>query len=140
MLSIKKHSRGFSLVELLVALAILGILTSIAIGALSVSRAKARDSRRIADMKLVQLGLALYFDVNKVYPAGSDISALNVLVTQKYLPEIPPDPAGGTYEYLPFNSNRNYCIGIRLEGVVPNDTASCTSKTSGSVANYKASR
>jgi prepilin-type N-terminal cleavage/methylation domain-containing protein len=136
----RNASGAFTLVELMIVLAIIGILSSVIIASTSAARGKARDNRRITDMKEIQLGLALYYDVNKSYPAGSDISALSVLVSQRYLPAIPSDPAGGAYEYLPYNSNKNYCVGVTLEGAVPNDSASCTSKSSGSTANYKAQR
>lgn len=113
----------------------MGILTSVVVGATTASRSKARDTKRISDMKEIELGLALYFDVNKSYPAS-----LNTLVSDKYLPVIPTDPAGGGYEYLASNGNRSYCIGVRLEGAIPNDSASCTSQASGSTANYKSQR
>ncbi|MBI5134278.1 MAG: prepilin-type N-terminal cleavage/methylation domain-containing protein [Candidatus Taylorbacteria bacterium] len=131
----KTNKRGFTLVELLIVLAIIGIFTSVVIGATNASRGKARDTKRISDMKEIELGLALYFDVNKVYPAS-----LNTLVTEKYLPSLPGDPLGTAYEYLPANSNKNYCIGVKLEAGIPNDSATCTSASSGSLANYKSQR
>lgn len=132
--------QGFSLIELLAVLAIIGVLTTIVIGSLSASRGKARDVRRLADMKVIQLGLALYYDVNKVYPTAAN---LGVLVTQKYLPSIPTDPAGpvyGSYEYLTYNSNRNYCIGVKLEGTVPNDSTTNSNCNGLTNSNYKATR
>lgn len=127
--------KAFTLVELLVVLAVIGILTSIVIASTVASRAKANDTRRIADMKEIQLGLALYYDVNKVYPAS-----LSVLATQKYLPAIPTDPVSGSYEYVPMGTPvTHYCVGVKLQGAVPPDSASC-SLGAGSTANYKAYR
>ncbi len=132
------RSRGFTLGELLVVFFVIGILTVIGFGSIINSKEKARDARRVADMKEIQLGLALYYDVNKAYPAS--LSTLSD-VGQKYLPSIPTDPeTGGAYEYLTSSGNEHYCIGVTLESTVPSDTASCTSKASGSVANYKAGR
>lgn len=130
---------GFSLAELLVVLAIIGMLTAIGFGSITVARMKARDNRRIADMKEIQLGLALYFDVYRSYPA-----TLTILddTGQKFLPSIPVDPkTSAQYEYLPTNSSRNYCIGVTLEdtSAIPNDSTTntaCNTLTS----NYKASR
>ena len=130
--------KGFTLIELLIVIAIIGMLTSVVIGSTTASRMRARDNRRITDMKEIQLGLALYYDVNKAYPAGNDVSALTILVTEKYLPEIPTDPQGISYEYLA--TSGHYCFGVLLESTVPNDSSDCTSKSSGSVATYKASR
>jgi prepilin-type N-terminal cleavage/methylation domain-containing protein len=131
--------KGFSLAELLVVLAVVGVITAVAFGSISLARTKARDNSRIADMKEIQLGLALYYDVNRTYPA-----TLSILddSDQKFLPAIPVDPkTRAQYEYLPYNSNRNYCIGVTLEDTefIPNDSttnAACNGLTS----NYKASR
>lgn len=137
----KRSSRthGFSLAELLVVLAVVGMITAIGFGSIAVARVKSRDNRRVADMKELQLGLALYYDVYRAYPAS-----LTILddTGQKFLPSIPVDPkTGAQYEYLPYNTNRNYCIGVTLEDTtaIPNDSttnAACSSLTS----NYKAQR
>lgn len=140
MKSLLQRKKGFTLVELLIVISIIGVLTSVVIGSTNASRIAARDTKRISDMKEIELGLALYFDVNKVYPAGSDTGALSILVTQKYLPEIPTDPTGTAYEYMTSNGDKSYCIGVRLEGPIPNDTVNCTSKSPVSNANYKSQR
>jgi len=116
----RKEIKGFTLVEILISIAIVGIFTSIIFGSIAVSRAKARDNERIADMKEIELALALYYDVNREYPA--DISVL-AASGQKYLPEVPVDPKDGSeYVYNPLNNNRKYCLGVRLEGAIPNDS------------------
>lgn len=137
-------SRGFTLVELLIVISIIGVMTAIIFGSTALSRTKARDARRASDIAQVQLALALYFDVNRAYPSGNDMSALNILVTQKYLPAIPIDPQQGrAYEYMSSNMNANYCFGVQFEGTPPSElqtSSSCTSKTTGSTANYKVGR
>jgi type II secretory pathway pseudopilin PulG len=131
-------SFGFTLGELLVVFAVVGVLSVIAFGSILTAREKARDGRRISDMKEIQLGLALYYDVNKAYPAT--LSTLTE-VGQKYLPSIPVDPQNGNaYEYMTSGANARYCLGVTLENIIPNDNVSCTSAASGSTANYKASR
>lgn len=125
-------TRGFTLVEMLIVLGIIGVLSGIVLESTSVARAKSRDTKRLSDMKEIQLGLALYFDVNRVYPAS-----LATLVSQRYIPELPNDPNGSSYEYLSASPYSTYCIGVKLESTIPTDGSSCTSAVSGSTANYK---
>lgn len=139
-----KRTKGFSLPELVVVIAIIGILSTIVIGATGASRARVRDDRRISALHEIQLGLALYYDVNKTYPVGEGVSVLaSSLVTGGYLPEIPKDPSGTDYEYIGVSSPlKKYCLGAKLEiASPPNDNnLSCTSKSLNSVANYKVTR
>ena len=63
--------RGFTLIELLVVIAIIGLLASIVMVSLNSARAKARDSRRMGDLKQVALALEMYYDTNGAYPTGN---------------------------------------------------------------------
>jgi len=78
-----KSQRGFTLIELLVVIAIIGILSSVVLASLNTARTKARDARRVSDIKQLQIALELYYDSNGTYPSGvgnGDMDALNVLV------------------------------------------------------------
>lgn len=73
MISIKHKPSGkggFTLVELLVVISIIGLLSSVVLASLSSARAKARDTRRISDMRQIGLALQLYYDANGSYPNG----------------------------------------------------------------------
>lgn len=59
---------GFTLVELLVVMAIIGLLASVVVVSTNVMRKKARDSRRIADLKQTQVAIELYYQYNGRYP------------------------------------------------------------------------
>lgn len=82
-----KNKKGFTLIELLVVIAIIGLLSTLAVVALTSARTKARDSKRVADMKQLQTAMELYYSENAGYPAcaaGSLVSACAALAN--YLP------------------------------------------------------
>jgi len=61
-----KNKKGFTLIELLVVIAIIGLLSTLAVVALTSARKKARDSKRVADMKQIQTAMEMVFsDANK---------------------------------------------------------------------------
>lgn len=69
----RSKQKGFTLIELLVVIAIIGLLSTLAVVALTSARAKARDAKRISDIKQVQTALELYFaDQGQKYPTATD--------------------------------------------------------------------
>ena len=61
--------RGFTLVELLVVISIIGLLSSFAMVSLNSARIKARDALRKGDMAQLRTAMNLYYDNNFAYPA-----------------------------------------------------------------------
>lgn len=59
---------GFTLVELLVVLAIIGVLIMGALAILSDAKARARDSRRVGDILVLHQALAMYLSNHDRYP------------------------------------------------------------------------
>ncbi len=64
----KSKTSGFTLIELLVVIAIIGILSSVVLASLNTARAKARDTKRIADFRQIQTALELFYDSYGQYP------------------------------------------------------------------------
>jgi prepilin-type N-terminal cleavage/methylation domain-containing protein len=60
----RKNSFGFTLIELLVVISIIGFLSALAVASLKNARVKARDARRMAELKLISKALNMYFDAN----------------------------------------------------------------------------
>ncbi len=62
-----KNKEGFTLIELLVVVAIIGMLASLILASLNSARTKARDSRRLSDLKEI----ANLITVNETSPEGA---------------------------------------------------------------------
>ena len=84
--------RGFTLIELLVVIAIIGILSSVVLASLNSARTKARDTKRVSDIKQIQLALEMYYDSDSKYPTS--ISTLVGSSGGASLSVLPIDPRG----------------------------------------------
>ena len=94
------QQKGFTLVELLVAIAIIGILATIALVTLNDARRKGRDVTRVAEMHQLQVALAIYYDDNGGYPGGGGVcGALPSGLVPSYVNALPTDPGGGSLAY-----------------------------------------
>ena len=96
-----KKSKGFIFIEVLVVIAIIGILSSVVLASLNSARKKARDARRLADIKQIQTALDLYFDANNSeYPSGGVYNVALASLVGNFIPVLPSDPlAGQFYKY-----------------------------------------
>ena len=66
------YDRGFTLIELLVVISIIIILASVVLNTISTSRAKARDTKRISDLKQIRIALELYRQDHGDYPVTTN--------------------------------------------------------------------
>ena len=57
----KRNQKGFTLIELLVVIAIIGLLSTLAIVSLNSARSKARDAKRVSDMRQIQTAMEVYY-------------------------------------------------------------------------------
>ncbi|MBI4434544.1 type II secretion system protein [Candidatus Uhrbacteria bacterium] len=122
--------RGFTLIELLVVIAIIGLLSTLAVVAMSNARQKARDAKRVSDIKQIQSALDLYATDKNGYPADetdgatgivlgsagakcvSDVEGLNATCTGNvYMANVPsnPTPGGASYTYLSKKADATDC-------------------------------
>jgi prepilin-type N-terminal cleavage/methylation domain-containing protein len=114
-----KKDKGFTLIEMLVVVAVIGLLASLILVGLSDFRTRGRDTRRIADIKEVQNGLEVYYMKNGAYPTGTGWSVLED--EEDGLPavginQIPNDPTAPsrTY-YYGSEDGQHYVIGVEIE-------------------------
>jgi prepilin-type N-terminal cleavage/methylation domain-containing protein len=64
----KTPNYGFTLIELLVVISIIALLSSIILAALSTTRLKAYDAKRMEDFHSMTIALALFYSKNGRYP------------------------------------------------------------------------
>lgn len=126
-----QHRKGFTLIELLVVIAIIGLLSTLAVVAMSNARQKARDAKRVSDIKQIQSALDLYATDKNGYPTDetdgatgivlgstgakcvSDVEGLNATCTGNVymanVPSNPTPPTGGTYTYTSKKADGSDC-------------------------------
>ena len=68
MLNMLRSKKVFTLIELLIVVAIIGILAAIAIPQFSSYRAKAYNSAAMSDLKNMKTGLESFYADNQKYP------------------------------------------------------------------------
>ncbi len=67
-----RRRAGFTLVELLIAIVIIGIIASIGYSSYNSAQMRARDAKRKQDLRSISVALELYYQKNKHYPCSSD--------------------------------------------------------------------
>lgn len=123
----KKHSPAFTLIELLIVVAIIAILAAIAVPNFLEAQVRAKVSRAGSDMRTIATGLETYFTDNNKYPdcitAVGYIEKLKVLSTPiAYISSV---PESAFKLYQPFMSvptgvyyyqNREACKWMEEQG------------------------
>jgi general secretion pathway protein G len=90
-------SRGFTLIELMVVVVILGVLAALIVPQVMDRPAQARETKAKQDIRAIQAALDLYKLDNYTYPTTDQSMAALV---PKYIARVPKDPWGNKYRYL----------------------------------------
>ncbi len=142
----KNNKPGFTLIELLVVIAIIGLLSTLSILALNTARARARDAKRVADVKQIQTALEMYYNDTGDYPGqasitpGASIASANGVFLRQI--PTPPTPVDGsacpalqpayTYAYTGSSQEGNasytiqYCLGANVNTISGNRMQTAT--------------
>jgi type IV pilus assembly protein PilA len=126
--------KGFTLIEILVVVAIIGVLSSVVLASLSTARMKSRDQSRVAEIIELRKAIEFYYSERGTYPPyayatspylGDDCGYQNdwcdlETTLAPYINGIPRDNLGTALNrrYL-YKSNAPYTtygLGVQLEG------------------------
>jgi general secretion pathway protein G len=88
---------GFTLVELMVVLVIIGLLATVVVINVLPSQDRAMVQKAKADIALIDQGLEMYRVTNLTYPDASE--GLQALVSRGVIKKLPNDPWGRPYRY-----------------------------------------
>ncbi|MFH1161905.1 MAG: type II secretion system protein [Candidatus Jorgensenbacteria bacterium] len=127
-----RDKRGFTLIEMLIVVAIIGLLSSVILVGLGDVRKEARDTRRISDIRQMQNQLEIYYSEHQSYPP-------DVYEQLQGTPFDPvADPTTGelhkyVYERLSQNS---YLLGTCLEGARPTGISHISQNFRNDITNY----
>lgn len=96
----KYSEKGFTLVEMMVVVAIIAILAGAFLIGLRGFRSSAYDARRLSDLQKVQGYIELYYNKNGTYPDANSWTTLEGLLTSSVgIKSIPHDPQSSHSDY-----------------------------------------
>jgi prepilin-type N-terminal cleavage/methylation domain-containing protein len=106
MISLNKQNKGFTIVELLIVIVVIGILAGLVITTYNGIQQKARNTERTTDLKTFQSQLEAYYANNGSYPGNDSLggtSASNVTFIKASMKgmdsETLRDPKGTANDY-----------------------------------------
>lgn len=145
-----KNRKGFTLIEILIVVAIIAILASVVLVGLGPTQSSGRDARRLSDLRQTMNGLELYYNKCGYYPGTSvatpcaafaQISSdgwngMSASLTGSGIgiSVVPRDPvAGHTYFYGTTAAGSSYIVAATLENL---NNSVFTSYSAPSVTGY----
>jgi prepilin-type N-terminal cleavage/methylation domain-containing protein len=135
------NSFGFTLIELMVVMAIIVVVTVVGMVSYTGASMKARDARRMADLEKVSLALEMYRADKKAYPA--DLTSGDFIGDDNYLKKWPDDPKKDDYKYIyvrGVGTSYKYTISAYVENVGSSNMApvgECGQGSKSKTCNYK---
>lgn len=107
-----KKILGFSLIELLVVISIIGVLSAVLVANFMGMRERARDAQKIQDLYAMKNALRMYYNDAQSYPATQVLFISNV-GTSNYMPAL--SNIGFSYTYIQKAGGDGFVITTPLE-------------------------
>ena len=113
-----KRQSGFTLIEIMIVVTIIGVLLAIAIPAFVQSRETARTKACVENLRKIDTAKTQYCMDNLLPPTASVTGGLPTLVSagNNYLRALPACPSGGAYVLNDFSTNPTCAIGVTGTG------------------------
>lgn len=132
---------GFTLFELLVSISIIGILTALASVAFSGAQKKARDARRVQDIKAIQTAAEQYYSQHPNYNYPNSYNKGDVWTPvaggAAVLESYPGDPKSGSYTCGTTCGITGYCVCAEMENPAnANANGSCNFNPTGEKSHF----
>lgn len=122
---------GFTLIEILIVVAIIAILASVVLVGLGPTQQSGRDARRLSDLRQIQTGLELYFNKCGYYPGSAASAGCGAFAAASFsgvttalkgsgigISSVPHDPtSGASYYYKTGNNGSTYILAAKLENL-----------------------
>jgi prepilin-type N-terminal cleavage/methylation domain-containing protein len=125
MLIKRQNEYGFSLVELLVVISIIGVLSALLVANFMGMRERARDAQKIQDLYAIKNALRMYYNDTQSYPVGADCgSCLNTAIGTSYMPSI----SSVGYTYTASADFDSFVLKVGLEAGAGNEDIDSQSK------------
>jgi prepilin-type N-terminal cleavage/methylation domain-containing protein len=123
----KRDQRGFTIVELLIVIVVIGILAALVVTTYSGIQAKARDSKRRTDLQALQTQIEAFYATNNYYPSSAEINDSTWRGTnmKSLSADTMKDPSGTTST---LSTTAASSTNMKVYGYVPthDDGAACT--------------
>ncbi len=138
--ALRKAQSGFTIIELLIVIAIIAILAGLVLNNFQGAQAKARDTQRVTDVNNVHSKLEEFYNENSYYPEtidtatittqfpgidadsvkdprGTTLANQTAVATAGALNGTSPGTASGAanYHYTPYGCTTGQCTGYQLK-------------------------
>lgn len=121
-----KKQGGFTLIEILVVIVLIGLLASLLIVAFQGARRSARDGKRKADFETIRAAMEMFRRDNGYYPkfegTAYGYGAISRLDLASYINPVPSDPINtNSCAYIAGVSANNYSLLTNIEDLNDSD-------------------